>query len=162
MLLASDGLTTTLLEALAGERLRLHRIAQGRTSADTAGPAVPALLRTDGHATVLVRHSALLRPEGAALSANHVVARAGPDLPADIAACLTGDTVPLGPALSAAGAGHRRTVLDVGRRSWGPRPACYKTYLIWHGNEPLALVHELFHPDLVPPCRPDRSRSPDG
>ncbi|MFI7274249.1 hypothetical protein [Streptomyces sp. NPDC049879] len=151
MLLAGDGLTTTLLEALSGERLHLHRIAQAQASAGAAGHAVPGLLRAEHHSTVLVRHSALLRQEGGAVSANHVVARIGQDLPPAVAACLTGDTLPLGPALSAVGAGHRRTVLDVGRRTWGPRPACYKTYLIWLGDEPLALVHELFHPDLVPP-----------
>ncbi|WP_129841374.1 hypothetical protein [Streptomyces sp. RFCAC02] len=150
ILLAGDGLTTTLLEALAGERPRLHRVAQSHAPAAAGGPAVPPLLHVAPGTDVLVRRTALLRADGAPLSANHVVAHLGPHLPAAITACLTGDSVPLGPALNAAGAGHRRTLLDVGRRTWDARPACYKTYLVWHGDAPLALINELFHPDLVP------------
>jgi chorismate-pyruvate lyase len=152
MLLSSDGLTTTLLEALAGESLRLHCLAQLRAPAHDTGDGVPALLRIDGGGEVLVRYSATTRRDGRALSVNHVVARV--DLSPAVEPCLTSTSLPLGPALHAAGTGHRRTLLDAGRRAWrgegGPgRPACFKTYLLWHGAEPLALVDELFSPDAV-------------
>ncbi|MDT0447095.1 hypothetical protein [Streptomyces johnsoniae] len=153
MLLSSDGLTTTLLEALAGESLHLHCLAQLRTPAQATGDGVPALLRTDRCGEVLVRYSATTRPGGQALSVNHVVARVG--LAPGIEPCLTSRSIPLGPALHAAGTGHRRTLLDVGRRPWQEedgteRTACYKTYLVWHGDDPLALINELFSPAAVP------------
>ncbi|WP_049576865.1 hypothetical protein [Streptomyces sp. SBT349] len=153
MLLSSDGLTTTLLESMAGESLHLHCLAQLRVPARETGDGVPALLRIDGGGKVLVRYSATTRPTGEALSVNHVVARLG--LSPGIQACLTSTSIPLGPALHAAGTGHRRTLLDAGRRLWRgegglTRTACYKTYLVWHGEEPLALINELFNPGTVP------------
>ncbi|UCM89224.1 hypothetical protein [Streptomyces marincola] len=153
MLLSSEGLTTTLLEALAGESLRLHCLAQLRARAEDAGDGVSALLRTDRDAEVLVRYSATTRRDGLALSVNHVVARIG--LAPGIEPCLTSTSIPLGPALHAAGTGHRRTLLCVGRRPWqgeGGRDltACYKTYVVWHGEEPFALIDELFNPAAVP------------
>lgn len=153
MLLASDGLTTTLLESLAGEPLHLQCLAQLRATARDAGPGVPGLLRTGEGGPVLLRYSAATVSDGRALSVNHVVARLG--VAPGLEECLTSTSIPLGPALHAAGTGHRRTLLDVGRRSWQSdgghaRPACYKTYLLWHGEEPLALINELFNPAAVP------------
>ncbi|MDT0342000.1 hypothetical protein [Streptomyces litchfieldiae] len=153
MLLSSDGLTTTLLESLAGESLHLHCLAQLRAPAHETGDGVPALLRIDRGGEVLVRYSATTRHDGQALSVNHVVARVG--LSPALEPCLTSTSIPLGPALHAAGTGHRRTLLDAGRRHWHgegglSRPACYKTYLLWHGDDPLALINELFNPGAVP------------
>ncbi|WP_147437621.1 hypothetical protein [Streptomyces radicis] len=153
MLLTSEGLTTTLLEAMAGESLHLRCLAQLRAPAHATGDGVPPLLRIDAGGDVLVRYSATTRRGGPALSVNHVVARLG--LAPGIQACLTSTSIPLGPALHAAGTGHRRTLLDAGRRAWRgeggvTRPACYKTYLVWHGDEPLALIDELFNPGTVP------------
>jgi chorismate-pyruvate lyase len=152
ILLSSEGLTTTLLESLAGEPLGLRCLAQLHVRAGDAGPGVPALLGVPAGASVLVRHSTTHRSCGETLSVNHVVARV--DLatrlgPAVVTALASPDR-PLGPALAAMGTGHRRTLLDAGRRSWGPRPACFKTYLVWHGDQPLVLIHELFNPAVVP------------
>ncbi|WP_159037243.1 hypothetical protein [Streptomyces specialis] len=153
MLLSSEGLTTTLLESMAGESLHLTCLAQLRTPARETGNGVPALLRIDGGGDVLVRYSATTRTGGQALSVNHVVARLG--LAPGLEPCLTSRSIPLGPALTAAGTGYRRTLLDAGRRPWTDedghwRLAAYKTYLVWHGDDPLALINELFNPSAVP------------
>ncbi|SOD67621.1 chorismate lyase [Streptomyces zhaozhouensis] len=152
MLLSSEGQTTTLLESLAGESLRLRCLAQLRVPTRQTGEGVAALLGVDEDAGVLVRHTATTRQGGEPLSVNHVVARL--DLAPAIEHCLTSTSVPLGRALTEAGTGHRRTLLETGRRPWGQgsddRPACFKTYLVWHGDEPLVLINELFNPSHVP------------
>ncbi|UED85180.1 hypothetical protein [Streptomyces profundus] len=152
MLLSSEGQTTTLLESLSGESLRLRFLAQLRVTARQTGEGVAALLRTGEDDGVLVRHTATVRAGDEPLSVNHVVARL--DLAPAIEHCLTSTSIPLGRALTEAGTGHRRTLLDTGRRRWEQdgdrRTACYKTYLVWHGDEPLVLINELFNPLFVP------------
>ncbi|MFC9065496.1 MULTISPECIES: chorismate--pyruvate lyase family protein [Streptomyces] len=150
MLLSSEGLTTTALWALTGAPPRIRVLGQGLLPAARAGRAVPALLAVGPGRQVLARRSALTGPDGRWLSVNQVVARDDQD--PGIRSALTDGHRPLGPALQDAGTGHRRTLLDAGRRPWpSGRTACYKTYLLWHGDAPLALVHELFHPAVVAP-----------
>ncbi|WP_147472716.1 hypothetical protein [Streptomyces triticirhizae] len=152
ILLSSEGQTTTLLESMSGESLRLRCLAQLRVPARQTGEGVAGLLGVHEEAGVLVRHTATTRQGGEPLSVNHVVARL--DLEPAIEHCLTSTSVPLGRALTKAGTGHRRTLLETGRRRWGQggddRAACYKTYLVWHRDEPLVLINELFNPSFVP------------
>ncbi|MDT0267213.1 hypothetical protein RM844_13045 [Streptomyces sp. DSM 44915] len=152
IVLSSEGQTTTLLESMSGESLRLRCLAQLRVTARETGEGVAALLRTPEDTGVLVRHTATTRTCGEPLSVNHVVARL--DLEPAIEHCLTSTSVPLGRALTEAGTGHRRTLLETGRRPWGQggdnRPACFKTYLVWHRDLPLVLINELFNPSYVP------------
>ncbi|MGW7295894.1 chorismate--pyruvate lyase family protein [Streptomyces xiamenensis] len=150
MLLSGDGLTTTALHALTGAAPRVRLLRADRIPAGRAGRPVPALLEIGEEQGVLTRHSALTGPGGRWLSVNRVAAR--DDLLPEIRPLLADGRLPIGAALHAAGTGHRRTVLDAGRRRWpSGEPACYKTYLLWHGDRPLVLVNELFHPSLVSP-----------
>ncbi len=106
------------------------------------------LLRAGADEELIVRRSVLTGPDGAELSRNVVVAR--PGLSAAAEECLTDPDAPIGAALRAAGTAHRRTVLDAGVRDWDGADAAYKTYLMWHGQQPLAAVTETFDPGVVP------------
>ncbi|QNP69302.1 hypothetical protein IAG44_07530 [Streptomyces roseirectus] len=149
LLLSGDGLTTTLLRAWTGADVTVLRAAQHRVPAAETPWGAGKLLGTDG-AEAIVRHSVLGGADGADLSRNAVVAR--PDLCPAARHCLEDTSAPLGPMLQAAGTAYRRSLLDAGRRPWGPcgQPAAYKAYLLWHGERPFAAVFELFNPAVVP------------
>ncbi|AKH83661.1 hypothetical protein AA958_17215 [Streptomyces sp. CNQ-509] len=153
MLLGSDGLTTTLLESWAGTPMRVGDVALRVVRPELAPRGVVALLGTEGE--VLVRHSTLTDAGGRRWSWNRVVAGPGGD-PA-LRRCLTDAAVPLGPALRAAGARLERTVVRAGVTPWPPepraeepRPAAFRTYRLWRGDDVLAAVHEVFNPAHVP------------
>lgn len=152
ILLSSEGLTTTLLSALMGEPMRLYRLEQRRVLATEAGTGPVRLLELAAEEHVLLRRSVATRPGGILASMTHVVTRL--DLEPGLAECFTGAAVAMDQALHAAGTGHRRTLLAAGCQPWpggGPqRTACFKAYRLWHADQPLALVHELFNPELVP------------
>ncbi|GAB2904953.1 hypothetical protein [Streptomyces mayteni] len=152
MLLSSEGLTTTLLAALTAVRPRLHPLHQGRLPAGEAAPGAADLLRAPNGTEVLTRHSLSLGNADRALSVNHVVIRL--DLLPRLAERLSVSALPLGAVLWSMGTGHRRTVLAAGRRSWPhdaeDGPGCFKTYLLWHGDAPLAAITETFNPAVVP------------
>jgi chorismate-pyruvate lyase len=151
MLLSSEGLTTTLLTAWVGTAVRVRWAEHQRVHVGDAPTGAGTLLRLDGDAEVVVRHSVLAARDGRDLSRNVVVARLG--LAPRAEECLTDTSVPLGERLHAAGTGYRRSVLDAGRSCWGQssdRPAAYKTYVLWHGDEPLATICEVFNPEVVP------------
>ncbi|AUH44955.1 hypothetical protein [Streptomyces sp. CMB-StM0423] len=160
MLLGSDGLTTTLLESWAGTPMRVGDVALRVVRPELAPRCVVALLGTEGE--VLVRHSTLTDAGGRMWSWNRVVAGPGGD-PA-LRRCLTDASVPLGPALRAAGARLGRTVVRAGVTPWPPEPgasraesgaaesraAAFRTYRLWCGDDVLAAVHEVFNPAHVP------------
>ncbi|GAA2608391.1 hypothetical protein [Streptomyces axinellae] len=152
MLLSSEGLTTTLLGAWVGSRLRVRRAECRRIPGGTAPAGAAALLGVAEESELLVRASLLGAGEdGPTVSMNLVVARL--DKCAGLERCLTDATVPLGEALHGLGTGHRRTVLDVGCRPWPGavgRLAAFKTYVLWHRDDPVLAINELFNPDLVP------------
>ncbi|RKN45599.1 hypothetical protein [Streptomyces hoynatensis] len=151
MLLSSDGLTSTLLAAWLGTTVRVRRAHHRLVRAPQAPLGATALLRAGEADEFLVRRSVLAAGDGRDLSRNVVVARAGLLGAAD--RCLADPSALLGETLHAAGTGHRRSVLDAGRRPWdaaGDAPAAYKTYVLWHGETPLVAISELFHPRVVP------------
>lgn len=157
MLLGGDGLTTTLLEAWAGSRLRVGDVTVDLVRAERAPHGAAALLSAAAApgADLLVRHSTLTDARGRLWSWNQVVAAPAGD-PA-LRRCLTDPAAPLGPALRAVGAGLGRTVVRAGVTPWpagppGPRPAAaaFRTYRLWCGDEVLAAVREVFNPAHVP------------
>ncbi|RKE21679.1 chorismate pyruvate-lyase family protein [Streptomyces sp. TLI_171] len=148
MLLSADGLTTTLLEAWTGAPARIGRADHRRLPATDAPAGAAALLRAESDEDLIVRRSVLAGGDGSELSRNVVVAR--PALSAAAEHCLTDTAAPIGAALHASGTAYRRTVLDAGVRDWDGAPAAYKTYLMWHGQQPLAAVTETFNPAVVP------------
>lgn len=149
MLLSSDGLTTTLLESFTGLRAHVSSAEHHRVSAEAAPPGAADLLRVPPDGELLFRRSTMATVDGRPLSANQVVART--DIPGTDR-CLTDESAPLGFALHAAGTGFRRTVLDVGVREWDgtpPRPAAFKTYVLWHRDTPSVVISELFNPEII-------------
>ncbi|MFJ5233849.1 chorismate pyruvate-lyase family protein [Kitasatospora sp. NPDC088391] len=148
MLLSTDGLTTTLLEAWTGAPARIGGADHRRLPAAAAPAGTAALLGAGPEEQLIVRRSVLTGRDGAELSRNVVVARPALDAGAD--RCLTDTDAPIGAALQASGTAHRRTVLDAGVRDWDGAPAAYKTYLLWHDRRPLAAVTETFNPAVVP------------
>ncbi|GGQ72991.1 chorismate pyruvate-lyase family protein [Kitasatospora griseola] len=147
MLLGADGLTTVLLAAWTRGPVRVGCADHLRVAAGAAPPGAAALLRAGPDEELIVRRS-VLTDGGVELSRNAVVAR--PVLSAAAEQCLTDTGAPIGAALQASGTGHRRTVLDAGVRDWDGADAAYKTYLMWHGPQPLAVVTETFNPAVVP------------
>ncbi|PWG12883.1 hypothetical protein DF268_14505 [Streptomyces sp. V2] len=149
LLLSADGLTTTLLRAWTGAEVGVLRAAQRRVPVAETPWGAGELLGAGGGERV-VRHSVLGGADGSELSRNVVVAR--PELCPSAERCLADTSAPLGPMLQAAGTGYRRSLLDAGLRSWEPcgEPAAYKTYLLWHGDLPFAVISELFDPAVVP------------
>ncbi|WP_165956374.1 hypothetical protein, partial [Streptomyces hainanensis] len=131
---------------------RLHPLHQGRLPVGEAAPGAADLLRATTGTEVLTRHSLSLGSADRALSVNHVVIRL--DLLPRLAERLSVSALPLGAVLWSMGTGHRRTVLAAGRRSWPDGaeegPGCFKTYLLWHGDAPLAAITETFNPAVVP------------
>ncbi|WP_165989321.1 hypothetical protein [Streptomyces sp. YIM 98790] len=152
MLLRSDGLTTPLLEALAGGPVRVGRGDCGEIRAGRAEASAAPLAAADA-APLLVRRSVMVTGSGHSVSANRVIARLG--LAPCLDACLRDPTAPLGPALAATGSGPlRRTLLSTGTSAWTagrtPGVGCWRTYLMRLGDIPLAVVTEHFDPALVP------------
>lgn len=148
LLLGSDGLTTPLLEAWVGSAVTVRQMSHRLVPACDAPVGAANLLQTAADEILLERRSVLASSSGTDLSRNVVVAR--PGLSAAVERCLTDGTATIGRMLQAAGTGHRRTIVELGLDTWGGEPAAYKTYLLWHGDQPLATVTELFNPDVVP------------
>lgn len=148
LLLGSDGLTTPLLEAWVGSVVSVRRMSHGLVRAGEAPAGVVGLLEAEADEMLLERRSVLASSDGVDLSRNVVVARSG--LSEAVERCLTDGSATIGRMLQEAGTGHRRTIVEVGLGTWGGEPAAYKTYLLWHGEQPLATITELFNPEVVP------------
>jgi chorismate-pyruvate lyase len=151
MLLSSEGLTTTLLEAWTGDPVHMTGVEHHRAGADAVPGETRRRLRAAADCPVLLRRSVTADSRGTPLSANRVTARLDVFAPAE--SCLTDPAAPLGAALHLAGTGYRRTVVDAGLTAWPggqPRSAAFKTYLLWHGDLPLIAVTEVFNPAVVP------------
>ncbi|MEU9237609.1 hypothetical protein [Streptomyces subrutilus] len=152
MLLASEGLTTTLLQAAAGSRVRPEVVKV--SAVPTAGlPAlVRRVLRAEGVGRCLLRRTRLAAADGRPVSDNIVVARKGVDPRLDTVLHGPGS---IGLALRDAGFRLERRILHVGRGVWpgpGSLPCACKVYVLEAGG-PLVYVQELFHPQLVPADR---------
>lgn len=148
LLLGGDGLTTSLLEAWVGAPVTVRQAEHGYVRADEAPPGAGGLLDAEAGETLLVRRSVLASPKAQELSRNLVVARSG--LSAEAERCLGDASAPLGAALRDVGIGTRRALVAVGRQPWDEQAAAFKTYVMWHGPRPLAVVAELYNPAVVP------------
>lgn len=149
MLLASDGSTTILLQALVGERLRLRLDAVDARPADDVSAPVRDSLGIRPESTVLVRRSALVTGTGAEVARNVVIGS-----PAAVPRLLT-SSEPIGATMNHSRAGHRRLRLDAGSSTWetaeGPLRCAFKAYLILDGGVPVLHIVERFNPAFVPP-----------
>ncbi|MFI2238247.1 3-deoxy-7-phosphoheptulonate synthase [Streptomyces chrestomyceticus] len=152
MLLASDGLTTTLLESALATPLRLRVLHQGTAPAAAQDALARRCLSLGRDEQVLVRRSALADAALTPVSLNTVVGLV-PDDPA-LAACLTSGRTPIGYGLRAAGAMRTRRLVEVGVAGWEQdgrvRPAVFKAYVVLDGDRPWLFIRELFNPRLVP------------
>jgi chorismate-pyruvate lyase len=152
MLLANDGSTTRLLEAvLRGPLTVIVEEQVAEDAADLPRPVRQALRLAEGE-SVVTRRSLLVTGDHRPVSRNLVVIAAAPHDPLYLLAADR--AVPLGLALVSAGIEQRRTTLVTGRCSWqqtGPhRPAAVKTYLIATGGRPRLHLREVYNPDLFP------------
>ncbi|MFJ7157364.1 hypothetical protein ACIQUQ_20740 [Streptomyces sp. NPDC101118] len=148
LLLCSDGLTTPLLEAWVGAGVSVREMSTRLVRAGEAPTESVELLAADPDEVLLERRSVLASSAGVDLSRNVVLARCG--LTDAVERCLTDGSATIGRLLREAGTGHRRTIVEAGLGSWGGQPAAFKTYVLWHGDQPLATVTELFNPEVVP------------
>ncbi|MFI0259559.1 3-deoxy-7-phosphoheptulonate synthase [Streptomyces sp. NPDC017056] len=152
MLLASDGLTTTLLESALSTPLRLRVLHQGTAPAAEQDALTRRCLSLGRDERVLVRRSALADDALTPVSLNTVVGLV-PDDPA-LAACVTSPRTPIGYGLRAAGAMRTRRLVEVGVAGWEHggrvRPAVFKSYVVLDGEQPWLFIRELFNPRLVP------------
>ncbi|MFE7120305.1 hypothetical protein ACFU99_33260, partial [Streptomyces sp. NPDC057654] len=155
MLLASDGLTTTLLESALRTPLRLRVLHQGVAPAAAQDALVRRCLGVGGDEPVLVRRSATADAELTPVGLNRVVG-VGPDDPA-LAACVRSARTPIGYGLRAAGAMRGRRLVEVGVAGWERDgrvlPAVFKSYVVLDGDLPWLFIRELFNPLLIPAGR---------
>ncbi|MET7484189.1 hypothetical protein [Streptomyces sp. NPDC005538] len=160
MLLAGDGSTTLLLEALLDTRLTVHVDRQERVPVrQLSAVAVSALgLAADG--TAVRRSSALLTPAAVVVSRNTVVFTAPP-------AGWSGsaeDMAPLGTRLREGRTRQHREILSSGTAQWQEgaraRPCAYKEYVITCDDGARLYVHERFSPDRIRPLPHARRPGP--
>jgi hypothetical protein len=149
MLLASEGLTTPLLQAASDGHLKAQVWSLREVTAEVLDPEAREQLQLSGHERCLVRRTRLLLASGAMVSENVVVARMGVDPRVDQVAGDRGQ--PLGFALADAGVVLQRRVHWVGTRAWrGGDPCACKAYTLHAAAGPLVHVEELFSPQVVP------------
>jgi chorismate-pyruvate lyase len=147
MLLAADGSTTLLLEAMLNTRLTLRVTSQEVVSADGVDPMARDLL--GGPGPFLNRRSALHAPSGAQVSENLVVAPAASN---ELAGVLRHPTQPIGHGLINLGLSTARRIIASGRTAWTTTATCcaFKAYLVESDGRPAAYIHERFNPRSVP------------
>jgi hypothetical protein len=168
MLLASDGSTTLLLEALLGLELHVEVARQELRSAGDLDRGVRSAIRAGRSDELLVRHSALRTAEGKIVSRNLVVTDAGSGTP--MRGLLRDLDTPLGRGLIALGVSQSRRLLDWGLADW-PRtdeagaegavgteagdadPCVYKAYVLLEEDVPAIYIHERYNPEFVPADR---------
>ncbi|MET7472771.1 hypothetical protein ABZT17_00200 [Streptomyces sp. NPDC005648] len=157
MLLAGDGSTTLLLEALLDTPLTVHVERQERVAVRELSAAAVRALGLPADGTAVRRSSVLRTPEGRAVSRNTVVFTAPP-------AAWSGsaeDPAPLGLRLRQGRTRQHREILSSGTGEWPEggrvRPCAYKEYVITCDDGVRLYVHERFSPDRVRPL-PDAVR----
>jgi hypothetical protein len=151
MLLAADGSTTLLLEAMLNTRLTLRVTSQEVISAERVDPMTRDLL--GGPGPFLNRRSALHAPGGAQVSENLVVAPATRiDDAGDLSGVLRHPTQPIGHGLINLGLSTARRIVASGRTAWTTTTTCcaFKAYLVESDGRPAAYIHERFNPHSVP------------
>ncbi|MBB5775397.1 hypothetical protein [Nonomuraea jabiensis] len=151
MLLACEGMTTPLLQAVARTVIR----AQVDPVVDVAAGRLPASIRCALRLTARdrcrLRRSQLTAADGQTLSHNLVVARE--DLDAPLRQAIGDRETPLGFALANAGVTLRRRILRAGRARWpgSERLSCAcKTYTLDDRQGALIYICERFNPSHIP------------
>jgi Protein of unknown function (DUF98). len=152
MLLASDGSTTYLLEALLGASLVIRVEQQRRMPASGLPKRIQDALTVSPYDTVISRRSQLRQDNGGLVSVNHVVTRWSPD---DVLVeIMTNDEEPIGRAMRRCEMAQFRRIIDAGVCVWKldqpSRPCAFKEYVIMRDGIPEIYVHETFNPDHVP------------
>jgi hypothetical protein len=152
MLLACDGSTMILLEALLGEKLSVRVDAQGETDADRLPRTIRDALRLAPGTRVLERRSCLLATaDQEVISVNRVVLD-------DTVRRVIGDPdpfKPIGAQLRERGIPQHREQLSSGLARWRDGstdhlvPAAYKEYVINYAPGGRSYVHECFNPRWV-------------
>ncbi|WP_280464783.1 3-deoxy-7-phosphoheptulonate synthase [Nocardia brasiliensis] len=146
MLLASDGFTTPVLEALLGTALRVRVLRQDEMYAVGVPVLVTEALQVSDEDRVVVRRSCLVDPNMMTVSVNYVVATSGP-----AARGVDSLQVPIGYSLIAQGLSQRRQILRIGAARWPDGRRCAaKAYLMTLVEQPLCYIRECFNPDLIP------------
>ncbi|RDI60290.1 3-deoxy-7-phosphoheptulonate synthase [Nocardia pseudobrasiliensis] len=148
MLLASDGFTMPVLEAILGTELEVRVLRQDELSAERLPAVVSDALRSSGNDHVIVRRSCLMDPDMRTVSVNHVVTVSEPAA----ASGVDDIRMPIGYSLMARGVSQRRSILRVGLARWPDGRACAaKSYVIVLGDRPLCYIRESFNPSVIPP-----------
>lgn len=151
MLLASDGSTTLLLEALLGCRLTVHVDAQRPVAAEQLPAQVRSGLGVRPGGSAVRRTSALHTPDHTVVSMNTVFFVAPP---ASWSGSAT-DYQPLGHRLREGRARQHREILSGGTRRWpgdaSRTPCAYKEYVISCDDDSRIYVLEHFNPSYVEP-----------
>ncbi|MGW0252008.1 hypothetical protein ACWDYH_35810 [Nocardia goodfellowii] len=149
-LLANDGTTTVLLEAVLRAPVSVTVADQFRAQPYALSAETRRALHLTNGQTVVIRQSVLLSPDRQPVSWNRLIIVAIPGHRLDP---LAEDRhTPLGTAMAAAGiAGYRRT-LAIGHRPWPPTGsrAAAKTYLADIDGRPRLHSTEIYNPDLFP------------
>ncbi len=159
MLLASDGSTTLLLQALLGRRLLLEVPYQSRSLAVEFPPEIRAAIGADPHHEVLVRHSELRTEAGDVVSRNLVVATS--ERRGAMYGLLSDRCTPLGHGLIALGLSQSRRLLASGVDGWEADESAvrcaFKAYALSESGVPSMYIRERFNPEFVPV---DRAAAP--
>lgn len=158
MLLACDGSTTVLLQALTGLELTIRVDAQDPTTAGRLDPRIRDVLDLAADAAVFERRSCLVTADLEVVSVNHVVydrlafERIGvPDL-----------RQPIGLQFRERRVHQHREQLSSGLAAWGEAgadqdvDAAFKEYLIHYAVGGTVYLHERFNPRFVPVAGPPR------
>lgn len=151
MLLACDGSTTVMLEALIGRPLSIRVDSQGGISADRLPEGIRDALRLGPGAVVLERRSCLINADQTVISVNRVVFD-------ETVRRYIGDPdpfTPIGSQLRDRRIPQHREQLSSGLAPWRdgstehPVPAAYKEYVINYAPGGRSYVYEHFNPRLI-------------
>ncbi|MBF6302227.1 hypothetical protein IU459_32500 [Nocardia amamiensis] len=148
MLLASDGSTMPVLEAILRTELQVRVLRQDDMAASRLPTTVTDALQVSGADRVIVRRSCLINSDSVAVSVNHVVIVPGPAAPYGV------DDVrmPIGYSLISRGVFQRRNILRAGLTRWPDGRLCAaKAYVIVLVDRPLCYIRESFNPNIIPP-----------
>ncbi|MFI9408066.1 chorismate--pyruvate lyase family protein [Nocardia sp. NPDC052316] len=151
-LLAGDGTTTLLLEAILRAPVTVRVREQHLQDAEELPPEIGRALQLPPQCRVLVRESMLITPDEQPVSYNRAIITTEPGNP--LYPLIDDRHTPLGRALLAAAIEQHRQILTTGHRHWPFsaefRAAAAKTYLIHMDGRPRLHLTETYSPDLFP------------
>lgn len=149
VLLASDGSTTLLLQALTGGSIKANLTSLTHQPATRLPADLRSQLQIADKTTAIVRRSLLLDQHGTPVSRNEVIASGNNPL---VRRVLTNPTRPIGLNLIAHALDHSRRCHVTGLTSWNARlDAASKAYLVQVGDAPLMFIWETYNPAAISP-----------